>query len=268
MEPMDTILFSQFEPLLRTLDAQALEAEIRQPNRLLIEAGTHRGKRLEVAYAPFNHVTPGARIVIVGITPGRVQMRNALLEAQRQLHAGRSTTEALAAAKVFASFSGPMRANLVAMLDDIGVHALLGLPTTGALWNGAADRVHFTSALRYPVFVDGQNYGGQPSMLTTPLLREQLERWLVAEMRQLPDAVFVPLGPKVAEALEHAAPLAGLSRAQVLAGLPHPSGASGERIAYFLGRKRREALSSKTNPVKIDQARAALVEKIGSLSRR
>jgi len=48
----------------------------------------------------------------------------------------------------------------------------------------------------------------------------------------------------------------------ILAGMPHPSGANGERISYFLGRKDRDKLSSKTNPDKIDHAKEALLEKI------
>lgn len=264
---MEASLFPRFEPLLRSIDRASLEVEIERPDRLLVDAGTHRGKRIEIAYAPFDHVTAGARIVIVGITPGRQQMRNALLELHRQIQAGRSGSEALAAAKVFASFSGPMRANLSDMLDAFGVHQLLGLESTGALWNGAAGLAHFTSALRYPVFVDGANYSGQPSMLRTPLLRAHLEQWLVGEMRQLPNAIFVPLGPSVAEALETAAPLVGVSPNQVLSGLPHPSGANNERIAYLLGRKRREDLSAKTDPARLDQVQEVLHRRVSLLAR-
>jgi hypothetical protein len=54
-----------------------------------------------------------------------------------------------------------------------------------------------------------------------------------------------------------------LDPARVLEGLPHPSGANAERIAYFLGRKPREMLSAKTSAASIDAARErikALVE--------
>ena len=49
---------------------------------------------------------------------------------------------------------------------------------------------------------------------------------------------------------------------RLLDGLPHPSGANAERIAYFLGRKPREQLSAKTNADSIDTARGELVRKI------
>lgn len=94
-----------------------------------------------------------ARVVIVGITPGRQQMRNALLEAHRILKSGASDDAAIEGAKVFASFSGPMRSNLVALLDHIGLNRLIGVTTTASLWDADAHQVHFTSALRYPVFL-------------------------------------------------------------------------------------------------------------------
>jgi hypothetical protein len=39
---------------------------------------------------PLDHVNVDAHIVIVGLTPGRQQMRNALVEARRCLRAGRT----------------------------------------------------------------------------------------------------------------------------------------------------------------------------------
>jgi len=51
----------------------------------------------------------------------------------------------------------------------------------------------------------------------------------------------------------------------VLMGLPHPSGANAERIAYFLGRKERALLSAKTAPENIEAARARLSEQIAAL---
>ncbi len=255
----------QFLPTLQALTEQELKAEIGMPDKLRMNTALYGGKKIDIAYAPFDHMNSTARIVIVGITPGRQQMANALLECHRQLQQSAPPEKALGAAKVHASFSGPMRANLVAMLDDIGVARHLGLASTASLWREASDLAHFTSALRYPVFIDGKNYSGAPSMLRVPLLREQVETWLEDEMRRLPEALFVPLGPKVGEALEHVAPRAGIRKDQILTGLPHPSGASAERIAYFLGRKPRDLLSVKTNAARLDQARASLLQKIQKL---
>jgi hypothetical protein len=82
---------------------------------------------------------------------------------------------------------------------------------------------------------------------------------------QLRDAVFVPLGPKVSLALSWLAGRGLLDEARILHGLPHPSGANAERIAYFLGRKKKSALSSRTNGSQIDADRLALRTKMAAL---
>jgi hypothetical protein len=218
-----------------------------------------------VCYAPFDYIQRGARLAIVGITPGAQQAHNALVEARRQLIAGASHDTVLSAAKVFASFSGPMRANLVAMLDHVGMNRWLGLTSTADVWNARTDLVHFTSALRYPVYLKGQNYSGSPSMTATPVLRELLARCLGEEVSALPNAVWVPLGPKATEGMIWLVQQGLLPAERVLAGLPHPSGANAERIAYFLGRKDRALLSAKTAPDGIDAARARLSAQILNL---
>jgi hypothetical protein len=265
MENTFTSPADHFLPILKKLSEAALSQEIAAPRDLRLASQQHNGKHVEIAYAPFDYINRVARIVIVGITPGRQQMSNALIECRKQLVTGASQEEALAAAKVHASFSGPMRANLIAMLDDIGVARLLGLSSTVHLWGNASELAHFTSALRYLVFHVVKNYSGSPTMLRTPLLRDQLNNWLAEEMRQLPDALFVPLGPKVGEVLAYLAPTVGIPEDQVLTGLPHPSGASAERVAYFLGRKSREILSAKTNAAHLDTARASLIAKVHKL---
>jgi hypothetical protein len=246
--------------------AGASESEIRSDptlrGRLLL---AHKGP-VTVSYAPFDYVTMGARVVIVGITPGAQQATNALISARSCILAGRSDEETLATAKVFASFSGPMRSNLVAMLDHVGLAARIGVRTCASLWSTDVARVHFTSALRYPVFVAGANYVGQPRMMKTPVLRAILREYLVAEARAVSEAVWIPLGRPAAEGLREMVRIGALLAAQVLEGLPHPSGANSERIAYFLGRKARAALSSKTNPTELDRVRDSLVTRIGAVS--
>nr|WP_246709461.1 hypothetical protein [Bradyrhizobium sp. 6(2017)] len=224
-----------------------------------------KAESVTVSYAPFEHIQHGAKVVVVGITPGAQQARNALLEARRQLIAGASNAIALQKAKVFASFSGPMRANLVAMLDHVGLHRWAGLSSTAELWTNRSDLVHFTSALRYPVFVNGANYSGQPSMTATPVLRQLLETCLKEEAVTLSKAIWVPLGPKAAQGLEWIIQQGALDRNNVLIGLPHPSGASGERIKYFLGQKRRSDLSVKTEPERLDAARQRITAQVLSL---
>jgi hypothetical protein len=257
-------LFTAFAPMLRDMSMTTLLSEIERPTQLSIARDTWRDRQLEIAYSPFDHVNLGAEIVIVGLTPGRQQMRNGLMEAKRCLMSGMSEVEALRAAKTFASFSGPMRTNLIALLDSIGVSRALKLSSTSSLWGVDSPRVHFTSALRYPVFIDGENYSGAPSILSTPLLKKHLMQWFAKEMAALPNAIFIPLGPKVTEAVEAVAMHLGLSTNRVLSGLPHPSGANAERIAFFLGRKNRADVSLKVDADRLVAARASLDVKIAN----
>lgn len=254
-------LLSRYAPAIVSATEADIRADVTLGGSLLVE----RDGPIAISYAPFEHIQTGAKLVIVGITPGAQQAANALLELRRRLRTGATDAEALAAAKVFASFSGPMRANLVAMLDHIGVQRLLGLDTCAALWSESSALVHFTSALRYPVFVDGANFNRQRPILSTPALVRLLGDCLAEEAEALSTALWVPLGPVATEAVEWIARRGLLPAGSVLSGLPHPSGANAERIAYFLGRKRRESLSIKTNADALDAVRDGLMRQVGQL---
>lgn len=259
---MQHILFETYSPIIKALNPDELRGAPSLNARLRI---TQDGP-LEVCYVPFEQVNHRARVVIVGITPGRTQMINAIQEARRQIDAGSDASITLAAAKKVGAFSGPMRPNLVNLLDHIGINRWLGIDSCDALFGSASDLVHTTSVLRNAVFINGENYNGTPSMLRNPLLREQILSQFGSDAMTLSQAVFVPLGDKVAEALHFVADQGLLKRERILDGLPHPSGANAERIAYFLGRKGREDLSAKTNPKKLDFARASMLAKIAAVA--
>lgn len=221
---------------------------------------------LQTFYAPFDHVNTGARVVLCGITPGLQQASRALDEARKQLRQGASIEHAKQAAKETASFAGPMRNNLTSLLDHIELHTLLDIESCARLFDTHRHLVHYTSALRYPVFLDGQNYSGSPSILSRPSLRHQVDTHLAEEIRALgPQCLYVPLGPKVTEVFQHLQAKGLLKAEQVLDGLPHPSGANAERISYFLGTKARENLSSRTNAAVLDEAKARLLAKLAML---
>lgn len=209
----------------------------------------------EIFYAPFDHVTRSARIVLVGITPGQSQAKEAINVARRLLRGGKSNDDhVLAEAKKSASFAGPMRRNLIDLLDYVGASKQLGISSTATLWGEHSELVHFTSALRYPVFEKGKNYGGQ-GITRSRLLLDQIDNWFASECAGLPNALFVPLGDAAASACAHLLKGGVLKEKQMLRGLPHPSGANAERIAYFLGRKPKERLSPKTRPGQLDANR-------------
>lgn len=223
---------------------------------------------LQTFYAPFDYINTEARIVLCGITPGLQQASRALDEARKQLRQGASVDQARQAAKETASFAGAMRTNLINMLDHVGVHRLLGVDSCARLFDTHRHLVHYTSALRYPVFLDGQNYSGSPAMLSRSSLRHQVETHLAEEIKTLgPLCLYVPLGPKVTEVFQHLQAKGLLKPEQLLDGLPHPSGANAERISYFLGGKPREKLSSKTNPAVLDAAKAKILAKLATLQK-
>jgi hypothetical protein len=259
---MQTNLFDRFAPTIRSLSA----AELNGTGSLKAKMLLAKDGNVEVCYAPFEYINPQARVVIVGITPGQTQMLNSIKEARRQLDQGASNIQAMIAAKKTGAFSGAMRPNLIALLDGIGLQRWLGLTSCEALFGAADNLVQTTSVLRNPVFVGGENYNGTPNMTRQSLLQEQLLTYFGQDVKALPNAVFVPLGDKVAEALNYLVDRNLLSPDRILSGLPHPSGANAERIAYFLGKKRREHLSAKTNPDKLDLAREQMIGRVLKLA--
>lgn len=222
--------------------------------------------RFQTFYAPFDHINREAKVVICGITPGKQQAMNALEEARKSILNGDGAELAKQKAKKFGSFSGDMRPNLVAMLNYIGLDEVLGITNCTDLFGAHSNLVHYTSALRNPVFRDGVDYGGSPSMIKQPALLKQIEETLVEEIRMLrPDCLYIPLGDEVSKVFTHLEANGLINSDQVLSGLPHPSNRSIERVLYFLGRKERSALSNRTDPVKIDANKAAIISKLRAL---
>lgn len=259
---MDTALFNHFLPVIRSLTA----ADLAGAPALFEKLTLFKDGDLRVCYAPFEYVNDAARVVIVGITPGRTQMLNALREAQRQTQLGANDAAVLRAAKSTGAFSGPMRPNLTDMLNAIGIHDWLGISSCDALFGKSAHLVQTTSVLRNPVFVNNDNYNGTPGIMRHPILRTQVINGFAIDAASLPNAVFVPLGDKVADALNWLAAEGHIAHDRLLNGLPHPSGANAERIAYFLGRKAREQLSIKTSASKIDEIRRTLQRRVLALA--
>jgi len=265
MSSASPAVFSVFRDLIAETDPDAVATPAQIPDGFLLA----RAGPISAHYIPFDHVNRAARLVLVGISPGFVQWKNAVREARRQMALGAPQGELLRAAKYTGAFSGAIRPNLVALLDHVGLQRWLGIASCASLFGADSHLMHVTAVLRHPVFVDFRNYNGAaPNMLTTPLLQTQLLEHFAPEAAQLPDAVYVPLGPKVGLALDWLARRGVLSPDRILHGIPHPSGANAERIAYFLGRKDKSALSSRTNGDRIDADRDALRARMAALGVR
>lgn len=223
---------------LRTIASMSpteVAAEIDSPLMLLMDTHLYKLKRLDIAYAPFDHVNTSADIVIVGITPAKQQMREAIDEARWAIKLGLSDAEVLARAKVHASFAGSMRVNLVKLMDAVGLNRLLEIASTASLWGADCHRAHFTSALRYPTFVDGENYSRSPDLNSVPFLSNRSVKWLKEELSLLTNVVIVPMGDMVSEVLTRVGREMAISNDKILAGMPHASGANNGPISKFLG---------------------------------
>jgi hypothetical protein len=223
--------FSAFRPMIAALGAAGVSG---RPAKLCLwsEDG------VEVYYAPFDWANEGARIVLVGITPGGFQMQRALSVAADLAASEMPDDEVLAACKASASFSGPMRDLLVGMLDDIGVPAGLAIGSTASLWDSDQQLASFTSTVCYPVFVDGENYSGEsPRIDRVPLLREFAGRILAADLALTPDALIVPLGKRPSEWVSRLVRTGQVDGGRCLLGMPHPSPANGHRARQFAERR-------------------------------
>lgn len=228
--------FDRYSSAIARYTAADFAEESASKTDLLIS--TSADKKVRTYYAPFDHINRNAKLVIVGITPGRTQMNNALAAACRALQSGKSTGEALAMAKSYGSFSGKMQATLVKLLDFYGFHTRFGLHSSLEFWKGANHLVHFTSALRNPVFCfDGtkeDNYtGSNPALPTYQGFKSALTQ-LRDELMSIENGLVLPLGEKVKTVIQQMVtngdlPLHRvLSHAGKVAEFPHPSGTNKE----------------------------------------
>lgn len=216
-----------------------------------------------MAYAPMDYIEENAKFCVVGITPGDQQARNAIVEYVRCRKDGLGLDDSLKCAKKVASFSGPMRKNLIAMLDEIGLNSRLQLSSCDELFSDDAELSHFTSVIRYPLFKNGENYTGSPSPNSVPFLTDIYNEYLIDEIQRVNDSsVWLPLGAAVVKVFQSLVESKVLNADRVLFGLPHPSGANAERINVFLGKKDPEKVSIRTNAQSILEAKAMLVAQV------
>ena len=254
----NSALFSRFVSVIKTHSIE----ELTQSDLLLLKTlGT-----IQSFYAPFEAINHDAKVVVVGICPGQQQWRNALIAAKDGLEQHLSEENILKLAKNSGAFSGPIRKNLTQLLDHIGLHNQLGIQTTAELFSNHQDMVQMCSVLQQCILVNGKNYAGStPAMLKNELLKQHIDDYFIPMVQQLPNAIYIPLGKGVDEVLNYVSSLGYLKDQQILAGLPHPSGANAERIKYFLGEKPRDQLSRQTNPEQIDSAKSQILLKLSKL---
>lgn len=193
---------------------------------------------LSVFYAPWDWVNTAAKVMLIGITPGAFQATQALREAQRCIREGLPNEQTLRLASAVGSFSGPLRANLVSMLDGIGLQEALSIDSTARLFDTQHDLAAKASAISYPVFVNGENYGGgNPSLIRHPALRSFVKASLGPRVAMASDALVIPLGKAAQDAVTLLTTDGLLDPGRCLLGFPHPSGANGWRVRQYAARQ-------------------------------
>ncbi|MDN3363735.1 hypothetical protein QU577_18375 [Priestia megaterium] len=228
--------FHQFKEIIQSLPSVSESSIVSE--QFLLEKDEK--KQLEIYYAPFEYINERAKVVIVGITPGLNQMEQSYQTVFNDKDKGKDAELILSQVKNNSSFEGPMRKNLVSMLDKLGLHQYLGLSSTIELFNKASNLVHTTSVITYPVFHKGKNYGGTtPDMLKTNILKKYVTEGLVAELEQLDRPLVIPLGVKVEKAINYLVDQKILDPTLILSGFPHPSGQNGWRERHFEAAKEK-----------------------------
>jgi len=223
--------FTQYKQAIRSLPGGvALSKEhLLVGDFLMAQSGA-----LHMYYAPHNeYIRDGARICVIGLTPGWSQMRVAMQTAKASLAEGLPDEEVCRRAKEAAAFAGTMRLHLIGMLDALELHRHLGVASCGELFGAQRDLLHTTSLLRYPVFVGARNYSGaHPPLLSNPFLTSAALD-AQQELGWLPQALIIPLGKTVEQVLRLLVRQERLDAGRILWGFPHPSGANGHRQKQF-----------------------------------
>ncbi|WGG46504.1 hypothetical protein [Rossellomorea sp. DA94] len=195
-------------------------------------------KKLEIYYAPFEHLNEQAKVVIVGITPGLHQMKKSFETVWNLKEVNLTDEDVLNEVKKNSSFEGPMRKNLITMLNELNLPNYLGISSTSELFESFSHLVQTTSVLPYPVFYNGKNYSGStPNIVKTEVLREYILQSFPKEMEHLNNPLIVPLGVNVSKALTYLAEQGLIDSTSILNGFPHPSGGNGHRHRQFAENK-------------------------------
>jgi hypothetical protein len=236
-------MFSEFAKEIKNLSPTGpTERELQ--TFLLEDSG-----KIRVYYAPFDWINAEARLIVVGITPGKDSMLNAFRAAASALRSGETLEEASKRGRRTGSFSN-MRGTMAHMLDDIGIPGALGIDRSEELFGTQYNLLHPTACIRHPVFVFNKkkqqwlNYTGHsPELLKWATSIRYIETVLAEELLQIPEALIVPCGDAVDNALRHLVEKELLDPDRCLFGFPHASGANGHRKKFFNERKEQLRLA-------------------------
>lgn len=227
--------FNEYKEKISSL-SPTLETSALKNEEFLIDKDEQ--KNLEIYYAPFEYINEKAKILIVGITPGLHQMKQSYSTIINLKDKPLDDEQILHEVKKNSSFEGPMRKNLIAMLDELELHNFLGINSTSELFSTASHLVQTTSVIKYPVFYKGKNYNGStPNILKTELLKKYIVENFANEVIQLHNPLIIPLGVNVSKALSYLTTNDYFNSDSILYGFPHTSGGNGHRHKQFAENK-------------------------------
>ncbi|WP_432403968.1 hypothetical protein [Wukongibacter sp. M2B1] len=194
--------------------------------------------RGEVAiyYSSHNEIiNEGAEILIVGICPGWRQMEMAIRVTRELLNMKLDDDEISKRIKLKTRLFGTTRKNLIYMLNRLELHKVLGLKSSDELFDGYHRDLHTTSLIRYPVFINGNNYNGNsPSLLKNQFLFNIASKSIKSEINALSKVrLILPLGKAVERFLCRIYKDDENIYTKIIKGFPHPSGLNGHRIKFF-----------------------------------
>ena len=199
---------------------------------------------IEIYYAPHNeYINSKDKVLIVGITPGFIQMNTAIATARKELEKNNSIEDIQYKCKVAGRFSGSLRKNIINMLNEIKLNEVLNLDSCSELFDKKDYLMHTVSLIPYPVFVKKQNYSGHtPKLLKSDFLMKYIYNNFINEINQLDnfeDILLIPLGKAVEEVLCKLKDEGFIKENQILMGFPHPSGANVNRLVQLEANKEK-----------------------------
>ncbi|WP_413465994.1 uracil-DNA glycosylase family protein [Metabacillus litoralis] len=238
MNVQETKIQSFLSPILTLDPTKPLTKTDLLTEEFLIE----KEGQLRMYYSPHNeYVNTSAKVFIIGITPGWVQMKEAFTQLLKSINLQHTMKQALKEAKEAASFSGTMRKNLIDMLDQCSVNEVSQTKSTISLFHEKRHLLHTTSIIKYPVFYQNKNYTGhKPSIKSSPLLSSYAFHEFSKELEQIQSpALIIPLGKTVEHIIKELLSEGKHIHHTYLHGFPHPSGANGHRKKQFLERNQK-----------------------------
>ena len=230
---------------LLNLSERDLKRDLKEISELQLypPAGKTDASGIRIIWAPFDFINRDARLAIIGVTPGPTQAFLSYRAGRQSVVDGSDIQESLEKAKTASSFRGDvMEPNLKSLLEHSGVAERAGIVDIDLLWTKEAKKVHFTSTIRYPTFINNQLFNNQIDSLAHAELRRYVDTYLVEELRSLPtDSQIVVLGKKGPRIVRHAAKTGGIDEKRIIS-LPHPSGSATGAVRDFLSNTKTRSI--------------------------